>query len=142
MRLPSARHFEVQRVPNKSQMDTETRPKAGFFVPSGVQRIPLQPGSIVSAILRLALKAQSQCRATLETLAVIKNPPQLSFVRQANIGHAVRVNNGPPIAALPGAGENENHPSKLLEAPHVERLDSRTASIQSDLVRRVKPWER
>jgi len=25
--------------------------------------------------IRLALKAQSQCRATVETLAVIKNPP-------------------------------------------------------------------
>jgi hypothetical protein len=61
-------------------------------------------------------------------LAVIKNPPQLSFVRQANIGHAVQVNNGMPMAAPASAGENENHPSKLLEAPHVERLDSRTAS--------------
>jgi len=33
--------------------------------------------------MRLALKAQGQCRATLETLAVIKNPPL--FARQANI---------------------------------------------------------
>lgn len=34
--------------------------------------------------MRLALKAQSQCRATLETLAAIKNPPVV-FARQANI---------------------------------------------------------
>ena len=33
--------------------------------------------------MRLALKAQSQCRATLETLANIKNPPTV-FARQAN----------------------------------------------------------
>ena len=40
---------------------------------------------------KLALKAQSQCRATLETLAAIKNPPVI-FVKQAN-GHQ-QVNNG------------------------------------------------
>jgi hypothetical protein len=34
--------------------------------------------------MRLALKAQSQCRATLETLAQIKNPPVV-LARQANI---------------------------------------------------------
>ncbi|PTT86605.1 hypothetical protein DBR42_13360, partial [Pelomonas sp. HMWF004] len=33
--------------------------------------------------MRLALKAQGQCRATLETLAAIKNPPVV-FAKQAN----------------------------------------------------------
>ena len=43
--------------------------------------------------LRLALKAQSQCRATLETLAAIKNPPVI-FAKQANIAHGPQqVNN-------------------------------------------------
>ena len=43
--------------------------------------------------LRLALKAQGQCRATLETLATIKNPPVV-FARQANIAQAPQqVNN-------------------------------------------------
>jgi hypothetical protein len=36
--------------------------------------------------LRYALRAQSQCRATLETLAAIKNPPVL-FARQANVSN-------------------------------------------------------
>ena len=36
------------------------------------------------AYMRMALKAQSQCRATVETLATIKNPPVV-FARQANI---------------------------------------------------------
>ena len=67
--------------------------------------------------LRLALKAQRQCRATLETLAAIKNPQPVAFVRQANIAHGPQqVNNG---AALPGepsrARETENPQSKLLE---------------------------
>lgn len=46
--------------------------------------------------LKLALKAQSQCRATLETLAEMKNPGTVAIVRQANIGQAVQVNNAPP----------------------------------------------
>jgi hypothetical protein len=47
------------------------------------------------AYLRMALKAQNQCRMTLETLATIKNPPVV-FARQANInnGGNQQVNNG------------------------------------------------
>ena len=44
--------------------------------------------------MRLALKAQSQCRATIEALTNIKNPRPVAYVRQANIGQAVQVNNG------------------------------------------------
>ena len=63
--------------------------------------------------LRLALKAQSQCRATLETLAAIKNPPVV-FAKQANIsnGHQ-QVNNGIPPTH---AGKNNFSPNELLEA--------------------------
>jgi hypothetical protein len=35
------------------------------------------------AFMRMALKAQNQCRMTLETLANIKNPPVV-FAKQAN----------------------------------------------------------
>lgn len=43
--------------------------------------------------MRLGLKAQDQCRHTLETLAVMKNPPV--FARQANIANGPQqVNNG------------------------------------------------
>ena len=43
--------------------------------------------------LRLAFRAQSQCRATIETLAVLKNPTTV-FARQANIAHGPQqVNN-------------------------------------------------
>src|SRR5262249_29876571 len=48
------------------------------------------------AYMRCGLKAQSQCRATLETLAAIKNPAPATFVRQANIAHGPQqVNNAP-----------------------------------------------
>ncbi len=55
------------------------------------------------AYMRMAMKAQNQCRMTLETLATIKNPPVV-FAKQANInnGGQQQVNNG----AGPGQGVN------------------------------------
>jgi hypothetical protein len=42
----------------------------------------------------IAFRAQSQCRATLATLAAIKNPTSEAFVNQANIAHGPQqVNN-------------------------------------------------
>lgn len=78
--------------------------------------------------MRLALKAQSQCRATLQALAEIKNPRPVAFVQQANISNGPQqVNNG--SALQPGrlrARENENEQNKLLEREHAERLDDAT----------------
>lgn len=60
--------------------------------------------------LRLALKAQNQCRATLETLANIKNPPVV-IARQANIAHGPQqVNNGVPASGAAGAIEPHASP--------------------------------
>jgi hypothetical protein len=44
--------------------------------------------------MKLAFRAQSQARATLQTLAELKVPKQIAFVEQANIGNQVQVNNG------------------------------------------------
>ena len=79
------------------------------------------------ANLRMALRAQSQCRATLETLAAIKNPP-IVFAKQANINQGngnQQVNNGIPASAT-HAGEIINQPNELLEAQHGERMDTGT----------------
>jgi len=47
----------------------------------------------IEVLMRLALKAQAQARATAETLSVIKNPAP--YIRQANIAHGhQQVNNG------------------------------------------------
>jgi hypothetical protein len=75
--------------------------------------------------MRLALKAQSQCRATIETLALMKNPPTV-FAKQANIAHGPQqVNNG---LVLPSRAEKTiSEPIELLEAAHGERMDFRTA---------------
>ena len=75
--------------------------------------------------VRVALRAQSQCRATLETLAAIKNPP-IVYARQANIAQGPQqVNNG--VAPPSRAGENENVQNKLLEARNDKCLDTRAA---------------
>ena len=51
----------------------------------------------IDRFTRLGLKAQGQCRATVETLALMKNPPSGAvFARQANIANGPQqVNNGP-----------------------------------------------
>lgn len=80
------------------------------------------------ANMRMGLRAQAQCRATLETLAAIKNPSAVAFVRQANIATGPQqVNNG-PTSAPSRAEENQIPPNKLLEAQDGERLDLGAAS--------------
>jgi len=73
-------------------------------------------------LFKMALRAQSQCRATLETLATVKNPPVV-FAKQANIANGPQqVNNGPlspPRAENPRIGPNE-----LLERTHEQPLDA------------------
>jgi hypothetical protein len=79
--------------------------------------------------MRLALKAQGQCRATAETLAMMKNPPL--FARQANIASGPQqINNGPVLNGRPARAEiSESEPNKLLEAAvDGERLDDGTAA--------------
>lgn len=78
--------------------------------------------------MRLALKAQAQCRATLEALASIKNPPVV-YARQANIAHgAQQVNNGTGrTCACPRMDGSENLPNELLETEHGKRLEPGTA---------------
>ena len=64
------------------------------------------------AFLKLGLRAQAQCRATLEALSAIKNPPMANYVQQANIAQNQQVNNGGTRTR-----GNEIPPSKLLEDP-------------------------
>jgi hypothetical protein len=84
--------------------------------------------------LRLAFKAQGQCRSTLETLAAIKNPPVI-YAKQANIsnGHQ-QINNGMP---KPHAVEIKNQPNELLtelpDAPLDTRRTSKTIGADSTL---------
>lgn len=100
----------------------------------------------LEGFMRLALRAQSQCRAALETLATIKNPPVI-YARQANISNGPQqVNNG---EAKPNfqtstrprahAGENQNPESKLLEEQPREWLDNGTTAEAGGSDQAVEP---
>ncbi len=81
--------------------------------------------------LRLALKAQSQCRATLQTLGELKNPP-IVYAKQANITSGPQqINNGVAAPALAHAEKNINQQNELLEAQAHEQLDTRAPSATS-----------
>ncbi len=81
--------------------------------------------------LRLAFKAQSQCRATLETLAEIKNPRAVAFVKQANIANGPQqINNGVPSANEPLAHGNSTIQSiELSGAGHELPPDTGTPAL-------------
>jgi hypothetical protein len=78
--------------------------------------------------LRMALKAQAQCRTTLETLAEIKAPKSPTFIKQQNVANQQQVNNGAAANGngLPAHAHGKtipNQSNELLEQQHGERLD-------------------
>ena len=86
--------------------------------------------------MRLALKAQSQSRATIETLGEIKNPRQVAFVKQANIaGGNQQVNNG----AQSVARENKIQQNRLLEEQDGKRMDFGAATASGNTHTDVVP---
>jgi hypothetical protein len=106
------------------------------------QRSGLNMGEHLGAAdtyMRLALKAQSQCRSTIEAINEIKNPSSATFVRQANIGNAVQVNNGAnnPTSTHAGAHarmeKTPTEPNKLLAADQPATLSTFTGGMSNDL---------
>jgi len=91
----------------------------------------------VEKYMKLALKAQSQCRSTIEAINEIKNPSSATFVRQANIGNAVQVNNGKPNLTSTHAGartgKKQTEPNKLLAADQPATLSTLTGGVINDL---------
>jgi hypothetical protein len=76
--------------------------------------------------MRLALKAQSQCRATVQTLAEIKHPAVI-YARQPNVTSGPQqVNNG----VLSRARETETEQSKLSGGTHELLPDTRALQAQ------------
>jgi hypothetical protein len=89
---------------------------------------------VTDRYLRLAFKAQSQCRATVESLALIKNPRV--YAKQANInnGGQQQVNNGVPADVERSAraracpSKSKTPQTELLEASNGQRMDTRAKS--------------
>jgi hypothetical protein len=89
-----------------------------------------------TAFMNMALKAQSQSRATIQVLTELKYPKQATFVKQANIagGHQQinnsQVNNATSTHAP--AKEITNQPNELLSEINNATLDrSRTATTSA-----------
>jgi hypothetical protein len=91
-------------------------------------------GDTMDAITRVAFKAQSQCRTTLQTLGELVNPRTVVIAKQANMTNGPQqVNNGTPA---PRAQESEIRTNELLEDNPSERLERGAQSAAS----RVDPW--
>lgn len=83
--------------------------------------------------LRMALKAQSQCRTTIEALGELKNPRTTTFNKQVNIAEQQQVNNGrntrtsTRTGAHAGAREKKITPTTelLTEGQQHATLDTR-----------------
>lgn len=99
------------------------------------QRAALNMGEHMGACetyLRMALKAQAQCRATIETLAEVKYPKTATFVHQQNVAYQQQVNNGKDKSGNLSSSththaheKSTNQSNELLEAQYGERLDTR-----------------
>lgn len=81
--------------------------------------------------MNLALKAQSQCRATIQALTELKYPKQVAFVKQANIAHGhQQINNGNENNKSSRAEENQNQQNELLEVENGStKMDTTTTQI-------------
>ena len=77
----------------------------------------------IEGFMRMALRAQSQCRTTLETLAAIKNPP-IIYARQANVTTGPQqINNSAEV--LSRVREIENGQIQLSGGIHELPKDTR-----------------
>ena len=75
----------------------------------------------IQSLTQLAIKAQSGSRATLQTLAELKNPRPV-FVRQTNVAQTQQVNNGgqDAVAVLPSRARKPRNAPIELKAPTQE----------------------
>ena len=96
-----------------------------MFVYLGKQAVEKTSLPQYTAFMNMALKAQSQSRATIQALTELKYPKQATFVKQANIsnGHQ-QVNNATSTHAPAHAREIENFPNQLLREVNNATLDT------------------
>jgi hypothetical protein len=142
---------KVRNVHKGNLQDAETILTAQAFALDAIftslaRRAQMNMGEYIDAAdryMRLALKAQGQCRATLETLAAIKNPPVV-FAKQANIANGPQqVNN--TVNKSDGsfesstrthahAGNSNSVQNELLEDQHEQGMDIGTtgAAVSRD----------
>jgi hypothetical protein len=85
----------------------------------------------LEGFMRMALRTQSQCRTTLETLSAIKNPPFV-YAKQANISQGHQQVNKEP-AEPSRAREIEKEQTQLSGATNELLTDTRTSGNESQV---------
>ena len=82
----------------------------------------------VKCLAQLALRSQAGCRSTLQTLAEVKNPRQVAFVKQTNVAQTQQINNG--VQPLSRVENIQASPNELLvEEPHGStKMDARATT--------------
>ncbi|UCO97516.1 hypothetical protein LF844_23100 [Metapseudomonas lalkuanensis] len=110
----------------ESMLTSQAHTLDGLFAKMASKALTTSNLDVMERYMRLALKAQNQARATLQTLGELKAPKQISFVKQANIGNQVQVNNDSSPART-RAKKSKKAPNELLEVEHGKRLDTRAA---------------
>ena len=96
-----------------------------MFVSLGRQAVTKTGLQQYTAFMNLALKAQSQSRATIQALIELKYPKQATFVKQANIANGnQQVNNVTSTHARAHANEIEHQPNELLREMNNATLDT------------------
>lgn len=73
---------------------------------------------VFNDFMKVGLRAQNQSRMTLETLATIRNPPNV-FAKQMNLAVNQQINN-----ATPSGRRNQTQQSKLLEKKDEQWVDA------------------
>lgn len=91
--------------------------------------------------LKLALRAQGQCRATIETLAEIKNPRSVAFIKLGNFAQNQQINHG----SANGSRTHEKNaiaPNELLtdDGMNNAQWTPERRAQQARAIREWKPW--
>lgn len=102
------------------------------------QALGRRPPTRESGRFRMALKAQNQCRMTLETLATIENPPVV-FARQAN------VTTGPQQIAtvwrhLRAREKTKSRQTNYQGSEMSYYLTPEHRKLRAELIRQWAPW--
>ncbi len=127
-------HMQIERVLNGNMrhaeamllMQAQTLDSIFYSLACRAEEYIVYNMPTAESCLKLAIKAQGQCRMTLETLSNLKRPPVV-FAAQANINNGnQQINNGVPAPAT-HTEENKNQPNELLtEIPNATLDTGRT----------------
>jgi len=90
---------------------------------------------ISQTFMNMALKAQSQCRCTVEAINEIKNPKSVTITKQANIADQQIVNNG-NMNTSSRAEKKADESNELLEQINSESLDNAKINAKEDFIKK------